>query len=190
MNDPTSDTSFNKKIGATACVILLLHILLSIFAVTAPKQWVNANPLTGLYDKLILLGPFFHESRIKSSPHLYVSYQIHNSWSPARDYGVENFALYRERPWRFDKLHSNDFERYISYQVGSQDKSRHFQEVSASKAFRELNQFVLQELIQQPVDSVTLVYGVNTYLPESRTFRFDTILNYSYNPGAIAPAKH
>jgi len=170
-------------------VIVLLHILLSLFIVLAPKRFVDSNRLSSLYSRLILLGPFFVESRIKSSPHLYVRYNVNSAWSPFTDYAIENFRFYYEHPWRYDKLHFNDFERYISYQVGKQSKSKQFEQIKNSRVFRELNQLVLQELIRKPVDSVTLVYGFNLYLPESKTFRFDTIFKYTYNPKAIAPSK-
>jgi len=102
---------------------------------------------------------------------------------------MENFMFYIERPWRYDKLHFNDFERYISHQVASQRNSKQFGEIRKSRAFRELNQFLLQEFIQRPVDSVSLVYGFNLYLPEVKTFQFDTIFKYTYNPKDIAPSK-
>lgn len=97
--------------------------------------------------------------------------------------------LYRQHPWRYNKLHFNDFERYISDRVGNEYKSKKGIDIKKSRRFRELNQFVLQELIQKPVDSVSLVYGFNLYLPESITVQFDTTFSLMYNPNYIAPAK-
>jgi hypothetical protein len=189
VKDTASSASFKRRIGIAAFVIVLLHILFSLFVAVLPMQHVSSNAVTSLYNRLILLGPFFHESRIKASPHVYVRYKVNDAWTQARDYGKENFTYYCEHPWRYDKLHFNDFERYISHQIGKQSHSKPFNEISKSRVFRELNQFLLQEPIQEPVDSVTVMYGFNLYLPEAKTFTFDTIFTYTYNPKDIAPAK-
>jgi len=142
-----------------------------------------------MYNRLVLIGPFFDEARIKTSPHLYIRYFSNNTWTPSRDYVMENFADYCRSPWRYDKLRITYFERYLSNRVSLLDKPDQFEEVKNSRAFRELNQFVIHEYVGRPMDSIALVYGHNRYFPETNTIRFDTSFAYTYNPEEVAPAK-
>ena len=174
--------------GIAAVLVVFLHILFSIFVLLTPGKH-NAKSLGKLYNQLVLLGPFFTESRIKTSPHLYISFKVKDTWSPFVDHGLANFKSYCQHPWRYGKLHYGDFERYISLQIGEQIRHKEFKGMGSSRAFRELNQFIVQEVISRQVDSVSLVYGLNVYLPETKTVRFDTVFKYTYNPSAIAPSK-
>lgn len=185
MNDLAS---FKKKVGIGALIILLVHVLLAVSTLLSPRQRVKSNVVAVFYNQLILLGPFFQESRIKSSARLYVSYNKQGEWSSLRNYGSENFSIYKPNILNYYRLHLSDFERYISHEVGTQ-KMGGFEEVKERRVFRELNQYVTRELIREPVDSVRLLYGVNVYLPESNSSRFDTIFFYRYNPNQVAGAK-
>jgi len=182
-------SSLKSRIGAAAIVVVILHIAFSVVVLRSSRKQ-NSSGLRSLYSHLILLGPFFQESRITSSPHLYISYKVNDSWSPVADPGIANFTFYREHPWRYDKLHYSDFERYIALQVGQKARSKEFQDVQHSRPFRELNHFILREVIREPVDSVSIVYGLNFYSPETKAMRFDTVFNYTYNPNVIGPAKN
>jgi hypothetical protein len=136
----------------------------------------------------MLIGPFFDESRIKTSPHLYVRYFENQHWTTARDQAKENHLFFHTHPWRYDRIRINYFERYMSHRVGLLG-STGLDAAKEVRVFRELNQFVLQEYIKQPVDSVSLVYGLNRYFPETNTTEFDTTFAYTYNPAEIGPAK-
>lgn len=142
-----------------------------------------------MYNRLVLIGPFFQESRIKTSPHLYVSYYDNNLWTPPRDYALENFSFYSGHPWRYGKLRMNYYDRYISNKVGQLNETMQLSDVKDSQAFRELHQFVMEEYLKRPVDSIALVYGLNHYVPQTNSTRFDTTFAYTYNPAEIAPAK-
>ena len=181
--------SFKKKVGIGALILVVLHILLAVSTILSPKQSLKLNVVASIYNQLILLGPFFQESRIKASPRLYVSYNKKGVWSSYRNYGEENFLSYQGNMWNYYRLHLSDYERYISNQIGSQKNTNDFEHVKNSRAFRELNQYVIREILEEPVDSVRLLYGVNSYLPESKISRFDTIFSYRYNLNQIAASK-
>jgi len=147
VNDPVPASPFKKKIGIAACLVILLYVLACLLIIILPEKVVYSNPATSLYRRLILLGPFFQESKIKASAHLLISSYQNGSWSQFIDYGHKNRGEYLKRPWRYDKLHSNDFEQYITRQMASPKKLRHVEEVKGSKSFRELNQFILSQYI-------------------------------------------
>jgi hypothetical protein len=181
--------SLKRKIGFAAALIVLLHILLSSFILVIPKTISNSNSIGRMYNRAVLVGPFFDEPRIKTSPHLYVRYFENERWTPPRDYAMENFAIYCQRPWRYDKLRITYAERYLSNKLGQMNKPREWDEVKDSRVFRELNQFLVHEYLERPTDSIRLVYGHSQYFPETHTTRFDTTFTYTYNPNEIAPAK-
>lgn len=92
-------------------------------------------------------------------------------------------------PWRFDYLRENDFEEYATFRIESLKNRNDFGTVKRSKAFRELNQFVLGQHVDSPVDSVSLRHLRKIYLPESDSFRYDTIFSFTYSPDEVDPAK-
>ena len=147
------------------------------------------SPLTSVYSKVILLGPFFQESRIKTSPHLLVSFRTKKGWSETRDLAIENFNEYTHGPWRYEKLRYCDFERYLARQLSLQVKGKEFSEIKELKVFRELNQYLTHETISSSVDSIRLEYCLSTYIPVGNTVRLDTIFSFAYNPNDIAVAK-
>lgn len=171
-----------------ALILVLIHMLLAVLTAFLPPKHIKSNIVASFYNQLILLGPFFQESRITSSPHLYVRFKRKDVWSSYRDYASENFLIYKRNPWNYYRLHHSDFQRYITHEVGQQ-KTKGFNEVINSRGFRELNQHVVDELIDGPVDSLTLLYVVNTYLPESKSSRLDTIFSYTYNPNQVGGYK-
>jgi len=101
---------------------------------------------------------------------------------------MESFREYKRMPWRYDLLIRNDFEEYVLHQIKSL-KNKDFDSVKKSKPFRELNQFIIGQHNQSAIDSVSLQHYIKVYLPESQSFRYDTIFAYTYSPHEIAPAK-
>ena len=101
---------------------------------------------------------------------------------------MENFKEYQRMPWRYDLLKKNDFEEYAAYQIRSL-KKKDIDAVKRSRPFRELNQFILRQHGESNVDSVSLRHFIKVYLPESESFRYDTIFAYTYSPHEIGRAK-
>ena len=101
---------------------------------------------------------------------------------------MESFREYQQMPWRYDLLIRNDFEEYALYQIKSL-KKKDFESVKRSKPFRELNQFIVGQHDHSAIDSVSLQHYIKVYLPESQSFRYDTIFAYTYSPHEIAPVK-
>ena len=188
MKNTVSGTSFKKRAGIAAFVIIGIHIALCCFAMLAPKSIVHSTRLTSLYDRLIILGPFFQEARISSTPRVFVSYKTNNEWSKPVDHSIEDFNYYRAHPWRYDKLHTGDFVRSTSSRVSKFQKQASA-EIKKSRAFRELNEFILQEYIKQPVDSINVLYAFNVYLADVNAYRLDTVFQYTYRPSDVAAAK-
>jgi hypothetical protein len=184
-----SDLSLRKRIGLAATVVVALHIVLSLVFTLTPNAAQHAGLVGLMYKRLMLIGPFFNESRIKTSPHLYIRTYENGRWSSARDFANENYVFFQSHPWRQDMLRMNYFERYISKKVGQRNKPLELGELNESGSFRELNQFVLREYIPHSIDSISLVYGLNRYFPETNTSGFDTTFVYTYNPAEIGPAR-
>jgi hypothetical protein len=97
--------------------------------------------------------------------------------------------LYTQKPWRFDKLPYIDYEKRLCYDVGRASENRTFAEVKNSSDFRELNHFLLKEYIKKPVDSVSITYALNEYVPQKKLYRLDTVFYYKYNPHSLDDAK-
>jgi hypothetical protein len=188
VNNHLSGSSFKKNLGIAACVLILMHILICILVIVLPEKVVYSNFLTSTYRNLMVVGPFFYESNIKSSSHLAIKFYSNGSWSSVKEERAENFRKYQRMPWRYDLLRKNDFEEYAAYQIRSL-KKKDVEAVKRSRAFRELNQFILARHGNSKVDSVSLRHFIKVYLPESSSFRYDTIFAYTYSPHEIGPAK-
>jgi hypothetical protein len=162
--------------------------MLSLYVIFVPKEYLSRNRVITVYRQLFVLGPFFSESRIKSSHYFSVRHKTEGKWSPPREFVNENFLAFAKRPLRFDRLPYNDYEKRLSYTVGELAKTKNFEEVKKSSSFRELNAFILKEYLKVSVDSITLLYGLETYNPESKTFKLDTVFNFTYNPNTVGSA--
>lgn len=142
-----------------------------------------------LYRQLVILGPFFAESRITYSHFLSVEFKANDTWSPPRQIGKEHFLAYVENPWQFNKLSYLGYERYLVTSVASLGTNRPFEEVQQGVAFRELNEVLMTEFIKTSVDSIRIVYGLNHYTPATGSYALDTVFIHTYNPDTIGKAK-
>ena len=167
-----------------------MHITLAFCVVFAPKSSISHAKIIRLYKQLFVVGPFFTESRIKTSHYLAIRYKQQGSWSAAREYGKEYFLLYTQKPWRFDKLPYSDYEKHLCYKVGEFSKNKSFEQVKGNASFRELNDFLLKEYVNVPVDSLSLTYGLNEYIPKIKSYSLDTVFSYTYNPNTLDEARN
>lgn len=171
-------------------MIIMLHVALCLYVFIAPDQALPRNKLIDVYRQLVVLGPFFTDSGIKYSHYFIVRFKRNDgSWSPPHQFGKEHFAGYCNNPLRWDKLSYVGYERQMTSAVATLAKNSPFEIVQRSSAFRELNEFVTQELITEPVDSVQLIYGLDYFRPESKSYWLDTVFAYTYNPNFVAKAK-
>jgi hypothetical protein len=183
------NASLRSRIAIIALAGVCLHVVLCLYVVFIPAESLRKNRLISIYRQLFVLGPFFSESRIKSSHHLSVRYKSKEGWSEPREFVNENFVYFSRLPFRLDKLPFNDYEKRLSYIVGNEAQRSSFDIVKKSQAFRELNEFILQEYIIIPVDSMQLIYGWQQYDPRVEKFRLDTVFHYTYNTRTIGKAK-
>ena len=188
MKNQTSSLSYKKNLGLVACVLILIHILGCVLVIVLPPRIVHSNFLTSTYRSLMVVGPFFYESQLKSSSHLDIRFYANGRWSSTTEVRMDDFEKYKRMPWRYDLLRRNDFKEYAAYQIQS-SKKKDFEAVKRSKAFRELNQFILKQHGDSGVDSISLRHFRKVYLPESDSFRYDTIFSYTYSPHEIGSAK-
>jgi len=177
------------RIGFFILTILIVHVALCLYVILVPEKMMLQNKAVKIYKQLMILGPFFTESRIKSSHYLSVRYKKNGTWSSPREYAKENFLFYCENPWRYDRLPYGDYEKRLSYTVGKLAEKQPLDLVKKSSSFRELNEFILQENIHEKVDSIHLIYGLNQYHPDKGIYTLDTIFNWMYNPNSIGKSK-
>ncbi|HTE29875.1 MAG TPA: hypothetical protein VK666_05840 [Chryseolinea sp.] len=181
-------TAFTRKVGYIACVVVVLHVVLALVSLFLPRHVAMHMPLISFYRKMVVLGPYFQAFRLTSSWHLLVSTKQNGSWSSLVDHTDDDFKQYSRQPWRYDLLHSGDYENFAAWEVSVKDQ-KSIGEVSAQRHFRALNQYVVHELIDGPVDSVMLVYVCHTYRPDHKNYQVDTLFNYRYDPRSIPISK-
>jgi hypothetical protein len=176
------------RIGLLALAIISLHILLSLYLLFSPAQFRVKTGMVAVYRQLVLLGPFFAESRIKSTRYLSIRFK-RDTWSPFRNLSEEHFAAYRARPWRWDQLANIGYENDLTFSLGTVAKGRPLDAIKSSSVFQELNGFLIREFVPMPVDSVQIIGHGITYLPTSHTFQPDTTFVFTYNPNTIGQGK-
>jgi hypothetical protein len=180
MSQDSSNRKFRKILFWFTTIFLVGHIVF-----TAQCIFIKADILPGklnaFYKKLIVLGPFFMETRIVSSPHLYVSYLSNDGkWSAFQDMGKENFTEFQEHPWRYNKSKWSEYERYVTRKAYNEIHSLKYIDGSEGIASSELIQYVSSQYPQS--DSVRLVYLWNTWQPESQTNKTDTGFHVIFKP--------
>jgi hypothetical protein len=189
-NSKSNIQNLRGRIGIVAIIILAVHSMLCLYIIFVPAESSIRNRLTIVYRQLFVLGPFFSESRIKSSHYLSVRYKSEGKWSTSREFVNENLLAFAKTPFRFDRLPYNDYEKRLSYTVGEQSKkNKSFEDVKKSTAFRELNAFILKEYLKVHADSVAVLYGLEGYNPQDDVFKLDTVFYFTYNPNAVETAR-
>jgi hypothetical protein len=182
----------NKKrfqIGFIALCIIVMHIGLAILATAFGDKLIH-NPVIKIYRQLVVLGPFFTESGIQDSHCLSIAYKQNDAtWSSPRVLSKESFSMYSEKPWQLNRLAYLGYERYLTHSISQSLTQHSIERVHNSNAFRELNEFLLEEIVKVPVDSMRLIYTLNHYNPDTKSYVIDTVFVHSYNPGPIAKAK-
>lgn len=184
--------NFRRKqlqVGLIALLFIIAHVMLSFYVSVAPRRLVPRNKITDVYRHLVVLGPFFTESRITYSHFLFVRYKQGNAWSPMKEYSKEYFAHYNQNPWRLDKLAYISYEKQLAFEVGTIADGKPFDAVKGSAAFRELNAFLTHELLPKQIDSVQLMYALDYYDPNSGSYAPDTLFAYTYDPKVVGNAK-
>jgi len=178
------------RIGLIAIIIAALHVTLSLSVIFAPKRSISSSKILMPYKQLFVVGPFFTASRIETSQYLGVRFKHLGTWSAVREYGKENFLSYSQKPWRFDRLPYNDYEKRLCSEVGEFSKNKTFEQVKRNSSFRELNKFLLSEYIHLPVDSLRLTYALYQYIPKTKSYSVDTVFSYKYNPNTLDDARN
>lgn len=192
MTGTSSASKLRFRVGVCTTAILVVHICLAATASFNNTVATN-NPLLKVYRQLVVLGPFFAESRIKHSHFFSVQFFRHGEWSETIQPANENFEYYTEYPGRVDKTALIAYEKYLTSQVGELSKTRNMAEVQRSRSFRELATFVSEEYDganDVPADSIRLVYGLKEYLPKSKSYRPDTLFAHTFNPAAVVDASN
>ena len=177
------------RIGLIALTIILLHVVLSLYFFVAPAQFRVRHKIVNVYRQLVLLGPFFTESRIHSTHYLSFRYKRENNWSTFRNLGREQFVSYQENPWRWDKLSQIGYQRHLAYTIGELATRQSFEAIKRNSAFRELNGFLHAGFIPVAADSIQIVGSMESYIPKSRAYRQDTVFMFTYNPSSIGDVK-
>ena len=177
------------RIGFISLVIVLLHTGIALCVFFVPARFQFQNTIVKVYRQTVVLGPFFTESRIKYSHYLSFRHKRDNTWSVHRELTKEQFLGYCNSPWRIDKLSYIGYERYLANAIAGQAGHEPFEKLKKSSAFRELNQFLIHEVIKMPVDSIQIACGLDNYNPKTKSYLLDTVFVYTYNPTSIAEAK-
>jgi len=177
------------RVGLIALAIISIHIAISLYVLVVPFQFQPKHKLVSVYRQLVVLGPFFTESRIKHSHFLSFRYKQHQGWSVTREFTKEQFYAYFNSPWRIDKLSYINYERQLGFAIGAVAARVPFENVKTNSSFRELNEFLVQEIIKAPVDSIQIIYGLDQFIPDTKSYSLDTVFVYTYNPNLIGKAK-
>jgi hypothetical protein len=177
------------RIGFIALVIVAIHIFLSVIVFFAPEQILPHNRVVNLYRQLVLLGPFFTESRIKYSHRLAIQYKHDNVWSQPREFGKERFAAYIDQPWKVQHLAYIGYEKMLAAEIAQVTEKHTMELVLKSSSFREMNSFLTNELIKFPVDSIRILYGLDHYHLQQKSFSVDTLFMFTYNPNTVGKIK-
>jgi hypothetical protein len=74
--------------------------------------------------------------------------------------------------------------------VGKISEKKTFEQVKRNSSFRELNDFLLKEYVKVPIDSLSLTYGLNEYVPKIKSYTLDTVFSYTYNPNTLDEARN
>ena len=175
-----SHIRFRKILFWLTTIFFGMHILITLQFILFNSNFLPSK-VNAIYNKLIIIGPFFSDDRIVVSPHLYLSFSTPSGgWSPYRDVARENFSDYEQHFWRYKKLMWSDYERYIADKAYEEIKYLKIINGSEGVASNELTQYV--HSLQHQADSIQLLYIWNTWQPTRQSYKSDTAFFVAYRP--------
>ena len=156
-----------------------MHVGLCIFFALNPIGSLSKTRIGSFYTSRFIIGPFFLADRLKVSPHLLVSYKVSDEgWSPFQDAGMAKLRTYQAKPWLYNELAEAHFLGHVNRKMKSRDSSQH---IFKNKEFKALNSYVIRKVLPSgKIDSVKLVYLLNTYDVKSGSVKSDTSWTLSY----------
>ncbi len=181
MDQISSRDRFRKILFWFTTIFLAFHILLALASVFFTINFLPRK-ITSFYTKLVVLGPFFTDARITTSPHVYIS--KHNSsvgWSPMRDIGYERFLEFQHQLWRFDKLKWSDYERSIAFKAYAEVDSLKQIDGSEGNFSKELIRYASLR-VPAAVDSIKVLYIWNSWQIENGSVKKDTAFYVTFKP--------
>ena len=188
MNPASSNQKFRKTLFWFTIIFLSVHIFLGSLSILYPIDFVPGK-LNSFYKKLIVLGPFFIDTRIKTSPHLYISDSSPSGdWLPFQDIAQENFSNFQQHPWRYDKLKWSDYERYVTREAHTEIHLLKNIDGSEGKASLELTRYISMVQHSQS-DSIWLLFVWNTWQPDSQSVKTDTAFNVVLKPKTVGTSE-
>jgi hypothetical protein len=182
---------YRKGIASAALVVVVVHLSLCGYFASDTGNQLSHTTVGIFYRRLVLLGPFFSEDRIRSSSHLYVRYkQEGREWSLFTDESEQSFRGYWRQPWRYDLLMLRNYARSLSSSISAIPKQAPFGEIKGSEDFKKLHAFVVRDFPgDHRIDSIQVVCVTRRYVPEERAVHIDTVFNFNYNPREIGSSR-
>ncbi len=181
MNQDSSNQKFRKILFWFTALFFAAHILLTLQFIFF-KADVLPGSLNSFYKKLIALGPFFSDTRIKTSPHLYVSHlSSAGNWSSFHDISQENFDDFQQHQWRYHNSKWGEYQRYVARKAYAEIDSLKQIDGSEGVASAELIRYISIHHDQQS-DSIKLLYVWNTWQPKSKSILSDTAFRVVFKP--------
>lgn len=172
---------YRNTITTLALTLFAVHLLLCAYFIAVPANRLSRSHLGIFYRRLVLLGPFFGEDRIQTSPHLFVRYKEGEEWSPVSDNGLTHSPTVVQYGDRIKQ----DYVQYLSRSV-SRSKNKDPEKIRKTTHFKRLHRFLADKTFagKEP-DSVQLIYVVRWYVPATKVVNADTLFNFRYDPREV-----
>lgn len=176
-----------KRLALAVATAVSLHVLMCLVCILSPGSLVARSYPGRLYQKFFLVGPFFSDERIRATPQTYVDfYSINEGWHRPTHYGHEHFLAYHHAPWRYARLKRADFERSLFRNTFGKNPV----DFQGTEQLRAAAAYIEHELLAgEAVDSVRVLYVIDTWLPRHGKMKRDTLVDYRYKPGALPHAE-
>lgn len=185
MNEPQPPDKFRRRIGRLAAGVLLIHITLClVFACVRSGRLVKTLP-GRLYRTLVLVGPFFEESVIRTSDRFYYRCKINDRWTAFTENSEARFQAYGQRIWRYNEFTRGDHIRRQGYELEQYLKAHGLNPAAAPASLKRINRYILHHAGTMPVDSVSIISVRDTYDPTLGASHADTVYRITYSPGSL-----
>ena len=159
-------------LGTVACLTLLLHIVLAAVIIISPNA-SRLSPVLGFYRRFVVLGPFFDEARIISSPHLLISEYKNGAWSDDMDMGCA--AVANPTVGKNEAVQRRAFETFLATSVTNVKQRTH-----VSRALVELENYLRTRPTIKDADSLSITFIQRRW---SRTLAYtDTVYQHKFKP--------
>jgi hypothetical protein len=168
-----------KNLVYILTVVLIFCISINLYSIFISGTSRRSLPMQ-LFNSFVLPGPFFSEDRIVVVPHFLYRIKSAGIWTNWRNPSMESFNDYYAGTFHYYKLRQSNFERSLARRLAGRVGEKGMDGILQSTELKNLHAYLIKEHSISSIDSMEMIYVVETYAGLNEKVKLDTTFRLLY----------